>query len=79
MIQGIVKFWDLGREDAKGEFKIEAQTTDEFNEKMLKEFSEHLFSSNISFDDGKIYAGFRNVGNFQFIAVEEKLAGVSEK
>lgn len=72
MITGIVRYWNLGRSNAKGDFEVNVKDEDSFNDTMLKEFSKHLMSSDISFDEGKIYAGFRNVGNFEFIAVKEQ-------
>ena len=74
MITGIVRFWHLGRDEAKGTFEVEAKDEEEFNEKLYSEFSKYLISRNISFEDGKIYAGFHNVGDFEFIAqtIKEK-------
>lgn len=67
---GTLKYWDLGRGKAKGELVIEADTPEEFNEKMYKEFSKHLMSSNIGFDNGKIFAGFHKVGEYSLVGVE---------
>jgi len=71
MIKGVMKYWDLGRSKASGTLKIECKDEDEFNNKLYNEFSKYLLSSGISFDEGKIFAGFRHVGNFEFIAIGE--------
>ena len=68
MSKAKVRYWDLGRSKAKGEFIAEGEA-EEINDKMLEEFSKHLMSSDVSFDDGKIFAGFRNVGNYTMVAV----------
>jgi hypothetical protein len=65
MIVGEVSFWDLGRNKANGKFGVISIDEDEFNLKMFKEFSKHLRSDDISFSDGKIFAGFRKVGEFK--------------
>lgn len=71
-IVGVVKFWDLGRSRAKGNFKVIAKDEDDFNNQLYKEFSKYLISSEISFEDGKIYAGFRQVGYFVFLAIQKE-------
>ncbi len=53
----------LGRSKAKGEFEFKGNE-DDVNSEMLKQFSKYLMSSEISFDDGKICAGLRTVGNY---------------
>ena len=58
-----VKFWDLGRSKAQGEFEVMGSDA-EINDEMYRQFSKHLLSSDISFDDGKIFAGCRCVGNY---------------
>jgi hypothetical protein len=72
VIKGVVKYWDLGREHASGTVTIEAKNDKEFNDKMEREFSKHLVSSNIGFDmdTGNIYAGFHCVGKFILLAKE---------
>ena len=70
MIEGEVKYKNLGRSKAKGKLKINCETAEQFNDIMLGLFSQHLASSDVSFDNGKIYAGFRTVGEYKFIAVE---------
>ncbi len=73
MITGIVRYWDLGRGNAKGKFEVETENENQFNKALLDEFSKHLMSSEISFTDGKIFVGgFRHVGNFEFVAVGVK-------
>ena len=68
-IKGIVKYWDLGGNKAKGLIKITAKNEEDFNQQMEKEFSKHLMSCDISFTDGNIIVGgFRTVGKFEFIA-----------
>jgi len=62
-----IKYWNLGRSNAKGEFIAESETEEGINKQMYKEFSKHLMSREISFDEGKIFAGFRNVGNYLFV------------
>lgn len=69
-IIGICKYWDLGRGKAKGTFKINAKDSEDFNNQLYDEFSKHLLSSDISFNDGKIFAGFHTVGEFAFVAKE---------
>ena len=66
--QAKVRYWDLGRNKAKGEFVAEG-TPEEINNKMREEFSNHLMSSDISFDNGKINAGFHSVGNYTMVAI----------
>ncbi len=66
----LIKFWDLGRSNAKGEFRAEG-TPDEINNTMYNEFSKHLASNDISFDKGKIFAGMRKVGNYLFIGEDK--------
>lgn len=73
MSKAKIKFWDLGRSKAKGEFSIEG-TQDQINNGMYKEFSKYLMSADISFDNGKIYAGMRTVGNYAFIGEDNKEA-----
>ncbi len=68
MITSIVRYWDLGRDKAKDAFKVCAKDTDDFNSQLLREFSKHLISSDISFANGCIFAGFHKVGNFELIA-----------
>lgn len=70
MIEGVVKYWDLGRSKAKGTFHVNAKDEQDFNDKLEREFGRHLLSSNIGFDasKGEIYAGFHTVGKFAFIA-----------
>jgi len=75
MITGTLKFWNLGRSKAKGEIKISAQTIEEFNDKILAEFSKYLMSSDISFDNGKVYAGFHKVGDYLVTSQEVTLEG----
>ena len=73
MIKGIVRYWNLGRGKAKGNFEVkvdEPDQEDKFNSILLREFSKHLISTNISFNDGEIYAGFHNVGQFEFVAIK---------
>lgn len=69
MSKAKIKYWDLGRSKAKGEFIAEG-TEKQINDKMYQEFSKHLMSSEISFDEGKIFAGFRNVGSYVFVGLE---------
>ena len=69
MIKGFVEFWDLGRSKAKGTFKIEADNEDAFNELMYLEFKKYLMSQDISFDEGKIFAGFHKVGDYRFVGI----------
>ncbi len=74
MIKGIVRYWDLGRSNASGKFKVEVDEPnqeDKFNNALFKEFSKHLLSDDVSFDNGKIHAGFHTVGQFEFVAVKE--------
>lgn len=71
MIEGEVTYKNLGRHNAKGKIKIKCETAEEFNSIMEKEFKKHLMSSNISFSDGIIFAGFHTVGEYEFIAVEK--------
>lgn len=54
----LLKYWDLGRENAKGERIVHS------NVEIVKEFSKHLRSSDISFNEPNIYAGFYSVGKF---------------
>ncbi len=61
-----VKYWNLGRSKAKGEFEFKGNENN-VNTEMLKQFSKHLMSTEISFNDGKIFAGLRNVGNYAAI------------
>ncbi len=68
MSEAKIKFWDLGRSNAKGEFRAEG-TPDEINNKMYNEFSKHLMSNDISFDNGKIFAGCRCVGKYFLVGV----------
>lgn len=70
LIKAKVKYWDLGRSKAKGEFEVEG-TTEEINQKMYDEFSKYLLSSDIAFDEGKIFAGFRTVGSYIVIGESE--------
>jgi hypothetical protein len=70
IIVGVVRFKDLGRQKASGAFPVKARDEDEFNNILLGEFSKYLISSDISFSNGKIYAGFYKVGTFEFIAKE---------
>ena len=49
MSEGKIKFWDLGRSKAKGEF-IAKGSPDQINNTMYNVFSKHLASRDISFD-----------------------------
>lgn len=72
-IKGVISYSELGRSKAKGTFKVDAEgafAADNVNARMLREFSRHLMSSDISFTDGTIYAGMRPVG--KYIAVFEE-------
>lgn len=74
MIKGIVRYWNLGRNHAKGNFEVlveDPNQEDKFNTTLLNEFSKHLLSNDIAFEDGKIFAGFRHVGNFEFVAFRD--------
>jgi len=71
-IIGKVKFWNLGRSKAKGVFNVVAKDEQDFNDKLEREFSKYLLSSDISFERGKIYAGFHKVGNFAFLSKKLK-------
>ena len=71
MAKAKVRYWELGRSNAKGEFLAEG-TAEEINEKMLAEFGKHLMSKDISFDNGKISAGFHSVGNYSMVAITEE-------
>ena len=71
IIKGILKYWNLGRSKAKGQIKIVAKDEEDFNIQMDREFRKHLASSNVSFGEGKIYAGFHSVGKFNFIAEKQ--------
>ncbi len=71
-IKGIVHYENLGRGKAKGTIQINCETEDEFNQAMYSEFSKHLMSDEISWDKGKIYAGMRSVGEFNFIATKDE-------
>jgi hypothetical protein len=68
MIEGKIRYWDLGRGKAEGQLNIVARDEDDFNNQLEKEFRKHLVSDDISFDNGIIYAGFHSVGRFEFIA-----------
>ena len=70
MFEGKVKYWDLGRNKAKGEFEVHLANEKIINEKLRYEFGKHLVSSGVSWKDGIIYAGFRAVGKFKFIPKE---------
>lgn len=74
MIKGILKYWDLGRSKAKGQIKIIAKDEEDFNKQMDREFGKHLMSSDISFGNGNIYAGFHCVGKFNFMAEIQEVA-----
>jgi hypothetical protein len=67
--KAIVKYWDLGRNKANGGFEV-VGSVEEINERMYREFAKHLVSRNIGFDEGKIFAGFRCVGNYIVTSVE---------
>lgn len=64
-----LKYWNLGRNKAKGEITLKGKTANTINNLILEEFSKHLISSDISinFDSeiGKVYAGVHEVGNFE--------------
>lgn len=79
MIKGIVKYWDLGRSKARGMFGVTAKSEEDFNNLLLKEFSKHLISNDVWFEKGKIFAGCRCVGNFEFIAQEIDSADVKNE
>ncbi len=59
-----VKISDLGRDNFTGVFVFEG-TIDNINEQILNECKKHLLSFNISCDRGKIFAGFRTVGDIK--------------
>jgi hypothetical protein len=72
MIEGKVRYWDLGRGKASGIFDIKATDEEDFNFQLEKEFRKHLMSNDISFANGEVVVGgFRKVGNFEFIAKEK--------
>ncbi len=59
-----LKYWDLGRSNVKGNVVLKGDTAEEINLKIRDEFGKYLLSSDVSFDNGKIYAGFRCVGEY---------------
>lgn len=64
-MNGTVKYWDVGRNNAKGQFDF--KNLDEFSlETMItKEVSRYLLSSEIDAHNGIIrVGGFRNVGKY---------------
>ena len=70
MINGVVEIKNLGRECFSGTIHITAKNTEHFNAIMLNEFKKHLMSSDIAFDNGKIFAGSRTVGEYIIVAKE---------
>lgn len=68
MIKCKVKFIGVGRNKFNGVKLFEGNTEEEINLKILAEVKNHLLSNDVSFEDGVIYAGFRDVGKFEFIA-----------
>lgn len=72
MIRGVVKYWNLGRSQASGTLVVNVKNEDEFNALLYNAFSKHLLSREISFDNGKIYAGGRLVGEFLFTATQDE-------
>ncbi|MGE5631350.1 MAG: hypothetical protein ACM3TR_09675 [Caulobacteraceae bacterium] len=60
-----VKFIEVGRSKKTWETECEGELTYEW---LYSQAKKALFSSNIDFtDDGKIYAGFHNVGRFEIV------------
>ena len=58
MDRHLLKYWDLGRNKAEGERIVHS------NAEILNEFRKHLMSSDVSFNEPNIFAGFRTVGQF---------------
>jgi len=64
-----IKYWDLGRTKAEGEFIVDDHgNIGNVNARMNVEFSKHLMSRSIAFEDGFIFAGVHTVGKY---SVEE--------
>ena len=65
-IKGTVRFWELGRGKKNGEFDVDCQSFEEFEDRLLREFGKHLISRDIDFHNGTISAGFHSVGKYSF-------------
>jgi hypothetical protein len=63
-----LKYWDLGRGKAKGQVDIFGRDEADVNNQIFKEFSKHLVSNDIWFENGIINAGLHSVGKYEFIA-----------
>ena len=72
MIKGVIEIKNLGRESFSDTINITAKNTEHFNAIMINEFKKHLMSSDIAFDNGKIFAGSRTVGEYTIVAKEVK-------
>lgn len=64
-MNGTVKYWGVGRNNAKGEFTFKNIEQGKVEELIVKKVSKYLLSSEIDASDGIIWVGgFRNVGNY---------------
>lgn len=66
MIKGTVRFWELGRGKKNGEFDVNCESEEQFEDLLFREFSKHLISRDIDFGNGTISAGFHTVGKYSF-------------
>lgn len=65
-----LEYWELGRYKAKGETTIEYKTDFQLIKGCLKEFQKHLMSTDIGFEEGKVDAGGRIVGQYKLTELE---------